>query len=207
MAGKLIDVGQLRLTAAAAAKAVGDVAAAAADAIGELSDEVLSRVPVREVTKAQYDALSEADKAAAVMYIITDAPSGGGAAPAGSNVPAGGIIIWSGASDAVPEGWAVCDGKNGTPDLRGRFVLAESTSYAHGATGGAATVTLTAAQLPAHSHGLNLKTRTQNVNSAGGTTYTFAITGANTLTSAPAGATQSHNNMPPYYVLCYIMKL
>lgn len=39
----------------------------------------------------------------------------------GASIPTGGIIIWSGS--AVPDGWALCDGTNGTPDLRGRFVL------------------------------------------------------------------------------------
>ena len=40
-----------------------------------------------------------------------------------NGVPVGGIIMWSGAATNVPTGWALCDGQNGTPDLRGRFVL------------------------------------------------------------------------------------
>ena len=38
-------------------------------------------------------------------------------------VPVGTIAMWSGALDTLPEGWALCDGENGTPDLRERFVL------------------------------------------------------------------------------------
>ena len=38
-------------------------------------------------------------------------------------VPSGGVILWHGASNAVPKGWAICDGTNGTPDLRDRFVI------------------------------------------------------------------------------------
>ncbi len=55
---------------------------------------------------------------------------------AGGGIPAGGIIIWSGAADAVPPGWALCDGTNNTPDLRDRFVLGGGGSRAVGSTGG-----------------------------------------------------------------------
>jgi len=47
--------------------------------------------------------------------------------------PIGGIIMWSGAIDSIPDGWALCDGKihNGkqTPDLRGRFIVGYSYNY------------------------------------------------------------------------------
>ena len=38
-------------------------------------------------------------------------------------VPAGVITLWYGAVNAVPPGWALCNGANGTPDLRDRFVI------------------------------------------------------------------------------------
>lgn len=38
-------------------------------------------------------------------------------------VPKGIIVMWSGEPSAIPAGWALCDGTNGTPDLRGRFVV------------------------------------------------------------------------------------
>ena len=68
-------------------------------------------------------------------------------------VPKGGIIMWSGAADAVPDGWALCNGQNGTPDLRNRFVVGAGLVYTSGATGGAATNILTIDEMPAHSHG------------------------------------------------------
>ena len=37
--------------------------------------------------------------------------------------PIGGIIMWSGSVVSIPTGWAICDGNNGTPDLRERFVV------------------------------------------------------------------------------------
>ncbi|WP_295445814.1 hypothetical protein [uncultured Thiodictyon sp.] len=51
-------------------------------------------------------------------------------------VPKGGIIMWSGAVDAVPAGWALCNGQNSTPDLRGRFIVGGGGSYLPGGTGG-----------------------------------------------------------------------
>lgn len=71
-------------------------------------------------------------------------------------VPLGGIIIWSGASNAIPAGWAFCDGRTinnqKTPDLRGRFVIQTHSGREIGTTGGAETITLTDSQLPAHNH-------------------------------------------------------
>lgn len=50
--------------------------------------------------------------------------------------PAGGIIMWSGEIGNIPEGWALCDGTNGTPDLRERFVLGAGGNYGPGQKGG-----------------------------------------------------------------------
>lgn len=38
-------------------------------------------------------------------------------------IPVGGIIMWSGDPNAIPAGWALCNGANGTPDLSGRFIV------------------------------------------------------------------------------------
>ncbi len=57
------------------------------------------------------------------------------------SVPPGGIIMWSGVIDAVPQGWALCNGQNGTPDLRDRFVVGAGDSYGAGDIGGASVVT------------------------------------------------------------------
>lgn len=73
--------------------------------------------------------------------------------PTGLGFPVGGIIMWSGSIASIPSGWALCNGSNGTPDLRDRFVVGAGSSYNPGATGGANSVTLTTAQMPSHSHG------------------------------------------------------
>lgn len=71
-------------------------------------------------------------------------------------VPPGGIIMWSGSVASIPAGWALCDGTNDTPDLRGRFIVgyqAGSSDYGTiGNTGGASAVTLTTNQIPTHNH-------------------------------------------------------
>ena len=68
-------------------------------------------------------------------------------------VPLGAIIMWNSAT--IPSGWSLCDGSNGTPNLRDRFIVGSGSSYTVGATGGAASVTLTTTEMPSHTHGHN----------------------------------------------------
>ncbi len=62
----------------------------------------------------------------------------------GSSFPSGGIIMWSGAENAIPSGWVLCNGSNSTPDLRNRFVVGAGTggSYSVGNNGGSNDATL-----------------------------------------------------------------
>lgn len=69
-----------------------------------------------------------------------------------ATVPSGAIMMWSGSIASIPSGWLLCDGTNGTPDLRDRFIVGAGDGYAVGDTGGADSVTLTEAQMPAHAH-------------------------------------------------------
>ena len=65
------------------------------------------------------------------------------------------IILWSGAADAIPTGFVLCDGNNSTPNLSGKFVVGYSASngdYDVNDTGGAENVTLTVNQIPSHKH-------------------------------------------------------
>jgi hypothetical protein len=65
--------------------------------------------------------------------------SGSGSTPTwGSGFPSGGIIMWSGTIATIPSGWYLCNGSNGTPDLRNRFVIG-----AHSDDAGAAKTTVT----------------------------------------------------------------
>lgn len=129
-------------------------------------------------------------------------PSGEGTT--GASIPSGGIIIWSGST--VPDGWALCDGTNGTPDLRGRFVLGNSTSHATGSMGGSETVTLSIDQIPSHNHILYITGSGAGSNSKLGVSESTA-TNTKPYYLTNTGGNKSHNNMPPYYTLAYIMKL
>ena len=68
-------------------------------------------------------------------------------------IPSGGIIIWSGATNQIPSGWTLCNGNNGTPDLRNKFVVGAAnnpgTWYEVGDTGGSAD-----AIVVSHTHGV-----------------------------------------------------
>lgn len=55
-------------------------------------------------------------------------------------VPLGGIIMWNG--DALPEGYKYCDGKNGRPDLLGKFILGGTSAGAAGGVNTSATTTM-----------------------------------------------------------------
>lgn len=123
------------------------------------------------------------------------------------SVPSGVIVMWSGAADSVPSGWALCDGTSGTPDLRGRFVIGAGGSYEVGDTGGVEKVTLTTAQMPSHTHGIMQATLTGSQTGEGfnyGRAYYDSPVYENTTAT---GSGQAHENRPPYYALCYIMKL
>ena len=81
-----------------------------------------------------------------------------------NGIPSGGIIMWSGSVLLVPVGFALCDGTNGTPDLRNKFIVGAGSTYAVNATGGSAD-----AIVPSHTH-----TGTTNSTSLTGTFHTNA---------------------------------
>ena len=153
---------------------------------------------------------------------MQNAPS---SAPA---IPSGGIIIWSGSTGSIPAGWFLCNGANGTPDLRDRFLVGAGNTYAVNATGGSTdaivvshTHTATSTSVvtdPGHFHnstnngatnGLGAGVAlTSSLNSPGLATAS-AVTGisvATTTTNATAGVSGTNANLPPYYALAYIMK-
>ena len=82
-------------------------------------------------------------------------------------VPMGMIAMWSGEVNQIPQGWRLCDGENGTPDLRDKFVLGYKDIQAPiGTTGGANTFKLSKNQLPKES-------LSGTTNSAGSHTHTY----------------------------------
>lgn len=145
-------------------------------------------------------------------------------------LPSGAIVLWSGAVVAIPTGYVLCDGANGTPDLTNSFVIGAGDTYAVGATGGADTHdhggdtgdhVLTEAEMPSHSHGngvaddnagsimvygLKASPLGGNVDNGAGTNSTQGITETVGSDTAHSHTIASANNLPPYYALCYIMK-
>lgn len=122
---------------------------------------------------------------------------------AGGGIPPGCILIWSGAEADIPPGYALCDGTDNTPDLRDRFVLGAGLSYAVDATGGEKSHTLTVSEMPRHSHSVTLNGGSgTNLFSAGASNFSGGSASTNV-----SGSGAAHNNMPPYYALCYIIKL
>jgi hypothetical protein len=115
-------------------------------------------------------------------------------------IPAGVILLWSGAISAIPSGWVLCNGANGTPNLTDRFIIhadADSGGTNNvGATGGASTHT--------HSGGTTGgPSATVHVDdNSGGTDYNV---GSETHTHT-LSTTGSSSNVPKYYALAYIMK-
>jgi hypothetical protein len=136
--------------------------------------------------------LGESEVEDYIEAYITDGPIelaegstiGGATIAAGDTVPVGAIIMWSGAD--IPEGWALCDGTAGTPDLRNRFVVGSGDAYTTGDSGsGDSALTVSTTRMggslctPAH----------------GGPCYDFVL------------GVSGGGGTPPYYALAYIMKL
>lgn len=69
-----------------------------------------------------------------------------------SSVPQGSIIPWYGDKSNIPDGFALCDGQNGTPDLRNRFLVGAGDAYKLAAVGGESTHVLSINEMPWHNH-------------------------------------------------------
>lgn len=106
------------------------------------------------------------------------------------------IAIWSGEIADIPSGWHLCDGTDGTPDLRDRFVIGAGLTYDPGDTGGSTTHTHTFTG-DGHVHEIDPGTGI-----AAGTDLDDATEPASTI-----GTTDPGDSMRPYYALAYIMKL
>ena len=139
------------------------------------------------------------------------------------------ILAWKGSEKEVPEGWLLCNGENVTPDLRGRFILgsgkgARLTLRSVGSKGGTEQEELTVNQMPKHKHpeeraapnswgfhtlnsGSKDKSRARGGAVAnGGNWHKGGSSTMPTHQHGDIGGEQPHNNMPPFYVLAYIMK-
>ena len=88
-----------------------------------------------------------------------------------SVLPYGVILMWSGSAASIPTGFVLCNGSNGAPDLRNRFIVGAGDLYnpdniggntsptintasagTHSHSGSTGSTALTVAQIPAHTH-------------------------------------------------------
>lgn len=122
-------------------------------------------------------------------------------------LPSGVILMWSGSIASIPTGFFLCNGSNGTPDLRNKFIvcadadvvgIAKSTVSGSASQSGGST-TITQANLP----NVSLGTFMQN----GGASYSRQAGGASNTADVSVSLGGSGTvYTQPYYALAYIMK-
>lgn len=143
-------------------------------------------------------------------------------------VPKGAILMWSGEIKDIPKGWHLANGEevNGTktPDLRGRFIVAEGNNgasvYSVGSKGGSDFAKLTLDNLPSHDHGpagehqhrLGMRRGTlagdgdyplSGFNANGGAATTSDAAGEHTHKAVGGG--KPFDNRPSWYALAFII--
>lgn len=149
--------------------------------------------------------------------------------------PSGGIIMWSGSIAAIPAGWFLCNGANGTPDLRDRFIIGarqdqagssmtnvtgsltksggskDAIVVAHAHTGatelnGSHTHTVDDGATVSNTTNQRYSDTSGNSNSTGSQTTSSAGNHAHTFTTNSTGSSGTNANLPPYFALAFIMK-
>ena len=111
-------------------------------------------------------------------------------------IPKGAIILWSGSIASIPAGWQLCNGTNGTPDLRDRFVVGAGSTYPVDDTGGALS----------HDHDVAIATHLHTLG-YGSEVAQGDFYSENTNSKVVNGTTDVIPHVPPYYALAYIIKL
>ncbi len=163
-----------------------------------------------------------------------------------SEIPKGVIVMWSGSADNIPEGWELCNGENGTPDLQDRFLVGAGREYEVGVgadegrkyndlshTHSISAESPTTDSLGNHLHSVSLRTgevipegdydkdvsdgddknaasnhhqhyATGNTGESGNHTHTV---NSHSHSGVTGSGLSNVENRPPYYALCFIMKL
>ena len=121
-------------------------------------------------------------------------------------IPSGVIMMWSGAQNAIPSGFVLCDGQNSTPDLRNRFIVGATDTYSVGATGGATSTNAVLGSVVVYTGTEDNPNQVQDASSS----YN-GINNKNSRDRHQHGTDINHTHsniptLPPYYALCYIMK-
>ncbi len=111
-------------------------------------------------------------------------------------LPTGIITLWYGSIASIPAGWVICDGNNGTPNLKNKFIVGAGDTYAVDDTGGAVN----------HNHGFTGDGHTHDIEFGA---FMDAGSGFSLTTNSvnATGTTDNGSSLPPYHALAYIMKL
>jgi hypothetical protein len=116
-----------------------------------------------------------------------------------SAAPRGLISMWSGTVDAIPHGWALCDGANGTPDLRGKFVVGANDRYALGSS-------VDAGETPGQQQQMQFATHRFNSFDCDSDKASDQHSVAELCTQFVTGVTPGEP-VPAHFALAYIMRL
>jgi hypothetical protein len=147
-------------------------------------------------------------------------------------IPSGVITMWSGSIANIPASWYLCNGSNGTPDLRNKFIVGAFSDNA-----GVANTTITGSQTltggtadaivvshthtatvtdPGHTHALSGQLIQSGTNSSPSAltdsnsrplnTVTNSATTGISVANSTTGSSGTNQNLPPYYALAFIMK-
>jgi hypothetical protein len=155
--------------------------------------------------------------------------AGGSTTPTwGSAIPSGIITMWSGTIATIPTGWYLCNGSNGTPDLRDKFIIGANAD-----SGGAAKTNVTGSYTqtggtkdaivvshthtatvtdPGHNHTVGISAISDSGSGSpprmtnSGTTDTSTATTGISVAISTTGSSGTDQNLPPYYALAFIMK-
>lgn len=151
-------------------------------------------------------------------------------------VPIGGIVMFSGNIASLPSGWSFCNGSNGTPDLRDKFIIgayADSGGQANTNVTGSTTKNGGTANLivpshshtasvtdPGHFHATNGTRQVQagadnsgpyvqqaSYDGSGSIYNTSGITTNISVGISTVGSSGTNANLPPYYALAFIMRI
>jgi len=195
----------------------------------------INSIGAKSITKNGTTALTANDLVInSVVEVIYDGTQFQLVNPA-NTIPSGVITMWSGSIANIPASWYLCNGSNGTPDLRNKFIVGAYSDNA-----GVANTTITGSQTltggtadaivvshthtdSGHSHNDAGHTHvaTHLTNLSGGSTGYEGKTGtySNIQTGtgyaqiqigyasiSTSGSSGTNQNLPPYYALAFIMK-
>jgi len=134
--------------------------------------------------------------------------------------PIGSIVMWSGILKEIPDGWFLCDGTEGTPNLTTRFIRGSRDTFDPGGTGGTDTHTLVEAELPSHTHTVSDPTHIHTAGDRSGAPgSTAGVPSGRSIVNSHnmqpnvsglsinnSGSDSSHENRPAFFELAFIFR-